>query len=153
MGAYMDNDSAFVEVRQVTDDDAEDISRLCLEGLGYRCDRILVKNRISQLDPEREAVFVAVNNGTVVGFIHVELYHTLYFEPMANILGLSVSGKLRENGIGKLLLVQAENWADEHDITLMRLNTGANRSNAHEFYRHMGYRMEKEQYRFAKRLD
>ena len=142
-----------VEVRPVTVDDAAEICQICCEDLGYQCDKILVTERINQLELEREAVFVAEIDGAVVGFVHVEKYNTLYFEMMANILGLAVSSKYRKKGIGRALLERAEQWAMENDISLMRLNSGKKRSDAHKFYRHLEYGQEKEQYRFIKRLD
>ena len=146
----MEND--FV-VRPVTGNDAADICELCCTDLGYQCDKFLVSERISQLDADKEAVFVAELDGKVVGFIHIHLYTTLYFESMTNILGLAVSSKQRKKGIGKALLERAEEWALEKDISLVRLNSGGTRKGAHEFYRCLGYGMEKEQIRFMKRLE
>lgn len=142
-----------IDIRLVNSDDAEDVCRLCCEDLGYQCDKTLVKERIIQLDPEREAVFVALMDGTVVGFIHIEKYNTLYFETMANILGLAVSSKYRRHGIGKELVARAEKWADENEIALMRLNSGSKRNGAHSFYKHLGYGSAKEQIRLVKRLE
>ena len=116
------------------------------------CDKYLVSERIKQLDMKREAVFVAAIDDKVVGFVHVEDYITLYFETMANILGLAVSSNYRKKGIGKALLEQAEKWAVEKDIALMRLNSGEKRTGAHEFYKRLGYLSEKNQLRFIKRL-
>ncbi|MCR5104335.1 MAG: GNAT family N-acetyltransferase [Eubacterium sp.] len=141
-----------IDVRPVTCDDAAEVCNLCCTDLGYQCDKTLVKERISQLDSGREAVFVAILDGYIVGFIHVEKYNTLYFETMANILGIAVSSKYRKMGVGKALIEQSEEWANENDIALMRLNTGLGRKGAHEFYKHMGYGSEKEQLRFVKRL-
>ena len=142
-----------VTIRTVTRDDAEDVCRICCDDLGYQCDKYLVGERISRLETDREAVFVAVLNGKVVGYIHVEKYNTLYFETMANILGLAVSGKCRKKGIGRALVEQAEKWASENEITLMRLNSGSSRSDAHKFYRQLGYGSEKDQIRFVKRIE
>ena len=50
----MEYESTFPEIRPVAGGDAEDISFLCREGLGYHCDRILVENRIAQLDTPYE---------------------------------------------------------------------------------------------------
>ena len=139
-------------VRPVTTDDAVEVCELCQNDLGYQCDKTLVKERINQLNPEREAVFVAVIDDSVVGFVHIEKYNTLYFETMANILGLAVSSKYRRRGIGKALVEQAEKWAEENDIELMRLNSGSKRIGAHKFYQTLGYLSEKSQMRFIKRL-
>ncbi len=142
-----------ITVRPVTCDDAADVCRICCDDLGYQCDKYLVKERIDQLNTEREAVFVAEFEGTVVGYIHVEKYCTLYFETMANILGLAVSGKCRKKGVGRALVNEAEKWANENEISLMRLNSGVSRSGAREFYKRLGYGSEKEQLRFVKRLE
>ena len=98
----------FIAVRPVTETDAAVVCMICCEDLGYQCDKTLVKLRISQLDTEREAVFVAIFEDRIVGFIHVERYNTLYFETMANILGLAVSSKVRKHGIGKALDVTCQ---------------------------------------------
>lgn len=120
----MEGKKGLVTVRPVTETDAAEVCMICCEDLGYQCDKTLVKLRISQLDTEREAVFVAIFENRIVGFIHVERYNTLYFETMANILGLAVSSKVRKHGIGKALVEKAEDWANENDIALMRLNSG-----------------------------
>lgn len=140
-------------VRTVTGDDAADICELSCTDLGYQCDKFLVSERISQLNDDTEAVFVAELDGKVVGFIHIHLYTTLYFEAMTNILGLAVSSKQRKKGIGKALLERAEEWSLEKEISLVRLNSGGTRKGAHEFYRCLGYGKEKEQIRFMKRLE
>ena len=142
-----------VEVRAVSVEDAEEVCRICCDDLGYQCDKVLVTERINQLELEREAVFIALIDGEVAGFVHVEKYNTLYYEMMANILGLAVSSKYRKRGIGKALLEKAEHWAMANDISLMRLNSGKKRTDAHKFYRRLGYGQDKEQYRFIKRLD
>jgi len=142
-----------VVVRPVIAEDAADICELCCMDLGYQCDKFLVSERISQLEADKEAVFVAVLDEKVVGFIHIEKYTILYFEAMTNILGLAVNSKLRKKGIGRALLERAEKWAVEKDISLVRLNSGITRAGAHKFYRRLGYGMEKEQIRFMKRLE
>ena len=109
----MDKKDTVISIRLVNGDDASQVCAICCDDLGYQCDRALVKERISQLEDEREAVFVAVIDENVVGYIHVEKYNTLYFETMANILGLAVSKRYRKHGVGKALVNQAEKWAVE----------------------------------------
>ena len=52
------------------------------------------------------------------------------------------------------ILVQkdAEDWAKQNHIKMMRLNSGMNRTDAHGFYEHFGYVSEKDQKRFVKTL-
>ena len=139
-------------IRKLAIEDAPAICEISVEGLGYNCDLNLVQRKIQNLDLKREAVFVCELDGKVAGYIHVEHYDTLYFETMANILALSVKKKIQKLGVGKTLLLEAENWAKENGIKMMRLNSGINRTNAHGFYEHLGYVSEKDQKRFIKNL-
>ena len=139
-------------IRKIEIKDADELCKICSEEMGYECDSDLVKSKIEKLDSKREAVFVAEEESQLLGFIHVESYEVLYFESMANILGLAVKKDFQKQGLGKALLLAAENWAEENGIHLMRLNSGVNRTDAHGFYEHLGYVSEKEQKRFVKRL-
>lgn len=139
-------------VRKIAIDDATAICQICSQEMGYECAPALVKSKIEKLDSKRETVFVAEEESRVLGFIHVERYDVLYFESMANILGLAVKKDFQKQGLGKALLLAAENWAQENGIHLMRLNSGINRTDAHGFYEHLGYVSEKEQKRFVKNL-
>ena len=139
-------------IRKIELKDAGELCKICSEEMGYECAPALVKSKIEKLDSKREAVFVAEEESQLLGFIHVERYEVLYFESMANILGLAVKKDFQKQGLGKALLLAAENWAQENGIYLMRLNSGINRTDAHGFYEHLGYVSEKEQKRFLKRL-
>ena len=141
-----------VKIRTISIDDAMEICTICGEDLGYPCDLSLVMEKIKNINADREAIFVALIDDIAVGFIHVEKYDVLYFETMANILGLAVKSEYRNNGIGKKLINEAEKWAVENSIKFMRLNSGISRTDAHGFYRHLGYDHEKEQIRFEKNL-
>ena len=139
-------------IRKIELKDAGELCKICSEEMGYECAPHLVKSKIEKLDLKREAVFVVEEESQLLGFIHVERYEVLYFESMANILGLAVKKDFQKQGLGKALLLAAENWAQENGIYLMRLNSGINRTDAHGFYEHLGYVSEKEQKRFLKRL-
>ena len=141
-----------IKIRAVSVNDADDICAISGEDLGYPCDLSLVKGKIGNINAEREAVFVALADDIVVGYIHVEKYDVLYFETMANILGLAVKAAYQHNGIGRKLVSAAEAWAEENNIKLMRLNSGISRTAAHDFYRHLGYDSDKGQLRFTKKL-
>ena len=141
-----------IKIRKVEENDADAIRDISAEGLGYSCDLALVQKKIAALHASREAVFVAVADNSVIGYIHIERYDVLYFETMANVLGLSVFKDYHKMGIGKALLFAAEDWARQNNIKMMRLNSGMNRTDAHGFYEHFGYVSEKDQKRFVKTL-
>ena len=145
-------DRTKITIREANPEDYVQIHSICENDLGYSCNRELVRKRLITLDKDRECVFVAILNDRVAGFIHVEKYEVLYCEPMTNILGLAVKKEFRRHGAGRELLNAAEIWAKDRGITMVRLNSGKTRTEAHEFYRNIGYGNEKEQLRFIKKL-
>ena len=140
------------EIREINISDAGGIQSISENDLGYECPLSLVEDKIKSLDKKREQVFVAVVNGSIGGFIHVEKYDTLYFETMCNVLGLAVAKDFQKMGLGKNLLTAGENWAKQNGIKCMRVNSGITRVEAHKFYRHLGYESSKEQLRFIKHI-
>lgn len=131
-------------IRRVSIKDYKYITEICRNDLGYVADEMLVKSRIEQLDNSREAVFVAVCDKKAVGFVHCEIFNTLYIQ------GLAVSKEYRRKGLGRELMCSAEEWARQKGINKIRLNSGITRKDAHDFYRSLGYGNEKEQIRFLK---
>ena len=135
---------------------ATDIPQMCSifqKDLGYaECTQEIVEKKFAGLDAKREAVFVAEVQGRLAGVIHIERYDVLYFPSMSNILGLAVSSDFRRQGIGSALLKRAEQWALDHKINTVRLNSGGTRIQAHQFYRAQGYVGDKTQLRFMKYL-
>lgn len=139
-------------IRQAKIEDYKDICKICCDDLGYNCSEELVKERLKGLDKNNERVLVAVYNGKVVGYLHAQIYKTLYFEELINFLGLAVSKEYRNKKAGTKLVNEIENWAKENGIKKVRVNSGFSRKEAHEFYRSLGYNNEKKQIRFLKSL-
>lgn len=139
-------------IREANPSDAPAIARISSEVLGYPCDAKSVQERLEQLDVQQEVVFVAEVDDQVVGYLHAQIYRTLYMDAMVNLLGLAVLETMQQKGIGRALLEDAEQWAMDHGIFWMRLNSGASRTGAHAFYHTMGYTDEKPQIRFFKQL-
>ena len=143
---------ASLKVREAVLEDYKAIAEISRNDLGYLCEDHLVKTRLSLIDSRRECVFVAEYENEVIGYVHVERYDTLYMETLANILGLAVAAQKRRMGVGYLLMSEAESWAKSIGAVGVRLNSGASRTEAHEFYRAIGYNLEKKQIRFLKML-
>ena len=139
-------------IRKANIHDSPAICKISCDGLGYDCTAELVSLRLGSLDNLREIVFVADLGESTVGYVHAEIYNLLYAESMVNILGIAVATAYRKCGIGKALLIAVEEWAKSLEIYTVRLNSGAARSDAHAFYRAMGYNNEKDQIRFIKDL-
>lgn len=139
-------------IRQARIEDYKDIYKICCDDLGYNCSEELVKERLKGLDKNSERVLVAVYNSEVVGYLHAQIYKTLYFEELINFLGLAVSKEYRNKKVGTRLVNEIENWAKENGIKKVRVNSGFSRKEAHEFYRSLGYNNEKKQIRFLKSM-
>lgn len=139
-------------IRQAKIEDYKDICKICCDDLGYNCSEELVKERLKGLDKNSERVLVAVYNSEVVGYLHAQIYKTLYFEELINFLGLAVSKEYRNKKVGTRLVNEIENWAKENGIKKVRVNSGFSRKEAHQFYRSLGYNNEKKQIRFLKSL-
>lgn len=139
-------------VRKMKLADCEEVRKICIEELGYECEKDFIEARVNALEESREAVFVAEADNRIAGFVHVEKYRLLYSEDMANRLGLAVAGDYRRCGFGKELLKEAEQWARKNGMKGIRLNSGMKRTEAHKFYRAMDFLDEKDQKRFIKRL-
>ena len=90
---------------------------------------------------------------TVVGFVHAEVYESLYSFAGLNILGLAVLPEFQGKGIGKELMNYLELNAKNNSIEFIRLNSADYRVEAHKFYENIGYVCDKTQKRFMKRLD
>ena len=77
---------------------------------------------------------------------------TEYVEADAFVVigGLVVDREYRKQGIGRRLLVRAEEWAAQQGCSLVRLWSNVKRVEAHGFYERAGYTNLKTQYSFAK---
>ena len=139
-------------IRRAKISDSLAVSNIAEKDLGYKASPELVEYRIKNLDNSREAVLLEEIDGAVAGFIHIEKYEPVYSESLVNVLGLAVSSDYRRMGVGTRLIKSAEDWAEEHGISQIRLNSGMHRPEAHIFYRSIGFDNERDQKRFLKTI-
>lgn len=142
-----------VVIRTAQMRDADDIVRLTAE-LGYAItsDEACVRlQRIFQRSDQR--FFVAARDGEAIGWLHAAIVE--YFESgaCAVINGLVVDSRCRGEGIGRLLLQQAEQWAQDAGVGIVRVWSSDQRQRAHRFYEREGYRVAKTQLAFVKAVD
>lgn len=141
------------KIRPAAPEDASAITSLC-EQLGYPSEVGEVSARLSHiLGDDEHGVFVAeLDSGQIVGWIHVHIYRLFYAELMAEIAGLVVCQDFRRIGIGKQLLLKAEEWAGSKGSSAVNLRSNIVRKDAHLFYENLGYQKIKTQYTFRKIL-
>lgn len=140
-----------IEIRRALPVDAQRIAVISSKDLGYPCDEELVRTRLEELDQD-EAVFTAVMDGEVIGFVQAELYKLLYQKTSVNILGLAVDESCRKCGAGRMLVQACEQWAKENGCQKVRLNSAVAREESHRFYEHIGFVNTKQQKRFEKKI-
>ena len=140
-------------IRKVEMRDVSDITRLA-GVLGYPISESIVKNNMSRILNDKKQEFLVFDNGNqVVGFIEAETYDAVYSkEIMFNVLGLVVDAQEQGQGIGAQLLSALEENAKARGINVIRLNSGVQRHEAHQFYEHQGYTSNHSQKRFLKFL-
>jgi GNAT superfamily N-acetyltransferase len=134
-------------------EDAEAAARLATQ-LGYPATTDEIRRRLQALSESDDAtVFVAEDpQGGAVGWVHVFGRLLLESDPDAEIGGLVVDERLRGRGIGKALMASAEAWARERGYGVVSLRTNVIRTEAHEFYKALGYEVIKSQLKLRKRL-
>ena len=144
-------------IRNIKLEDAEAVQRLCNISLGYSVSVEIVMRQIQKLSKDVNHHYVYVYKDEVlqkvVGFVHAEVYESLYSYAGLNILGLAVLPEFQGKGIGKELMHHLEVNAKNDSVTFVRLNSADYRVEAHKFYESIGYVCDKTQKRFMKRLD
>ncbi|WP_263410398.1 GNAT family N-acetyltransferase [Terriglobus tenax] len=123
------------------------------EELGYPSTEAIMEARIRRLTASAgHAVFVAEENGIVLGWIDLSVEQHLQSEPRARIGGLVVSEAARGQGIGAMLCRRAEDWGRELGLAKIMLTSRATRERAHAFYERDGYQRVKTSLVFEKTL-
>ena len=144
-------------IRKIKIEDAESVQRLCNISLGYSVSIETVMRQIQKLSEDVNHHYVYVYEDEklqkVVGFVHAEVYESLYSYSGLNILGLAVLPEFQGKGIGKELMYYLEVNAKNDSVLFVRLNSADYRVEAHKFYESIGYVCDKTQKRFIKRLD
>jgi len=144
-------------IRNIKIEDAETIQRICNISLGYSVSIETVMRQIQKLSEDVNHHYVYVYEDEklqkVVGFVHAEVYESLYSYSGLNILGLAVLPEFQGKGIGKELMYYLEVNAKNDSVLFVRLNSADYRVEAHKFYESIGYVCDKTQKRFIKRLD
>jgi len=139
-------------IRDAQVNDAEALAILATQ-LGYPCNASEIVERINPyLDNQEARILVATINGTVVGWISLNLIKHFYTKPFMEISGFVVDEKERRKGIGKALISEAEKWTREKGYAVLRLKTNLKRKEAHIFYENNGFKKVKEQYVYLKEL-
>lgn len=140
-------------IRPASTDDAQAVAELT-DQLGYPTTKRGAYERLEEILPMADhAVYVAeVSEGNITAWVHVHGTHHLQAEPYAELGGLVVGSTHHGSGIGSELVIQAQTWATEKGYRVLRVRTNLVRAGAHEFYKRMGFELNKSQHVFVKSL-
>lgn len=132
-----------VSLRNAVQDDIPFLT-LLMADLGYPTSENQVQTRFDHISGHEDyrTVVAVTENGEVAGMIG--LLKNFYFEHDGSYVrvGALVVGKGFQNrGIGKKLMLEAENWAKEVCANSVLLNSGKRdeRMAAYAFYQKLGY--------------
>lgn len=122
--------------------------------LGYTVSEHDVRRQFAALARQADhAVYVAATpEGTVAGWIHLYIDHSLLHGPLVALGGLVVDEAHRGQGIGRRLMEHAETWGRARDCAAVYLKSNAIRQAAHAFYESLGYQKVKTQYAYYRPL-
>jgi len=141
-----------ISIREARESDYFAIGNLVKKELGYGdIDFNTLIDRLKQMELNGDhTTFVAVDNGQVLGFIGLLKYITYEIDGYVRILAMAVLQGQQNNGIGSELLLRAEQYARQNNITHIMLTSDQKRLKAHAFYEHNGY--IKKSYGFFKNI-
>ena len=135
---------------------ATDVASICKinkEALGYDFSPEETSGQLAKLSQDPHHFLLGFEEPTshdLLGYVHAEVYESLYSKPGFNILALAVLPQTQGKGIGKTLLEGLEQEAEKRGYNFIRLNSADHRTGAHAFYERVGYTCDKMQKRFIK---
>lgn len=140
-------------IRRATLDDAAQLAPLACQ-LGYPSTVEEVAGRLEEiLHDDSHIIFVAqLASSAIVGYIEIFPFRTIGSNPRIEIASFVVDESCRSQGVGRLLLAHSEEWARSHGYRETSLRSNVIRERAHLFYENLGYRVNKTQKSFRKKL-
>ena len=133
--------------------DVASIREINKDALGYDFSPEETASQLAKLSQDPHHFLLGFEEPTshdLLGYVHAEIYESLYSKPGFNILALAVLPQTQGKGIGKTLLHGLEQEAEKRGYKFIRLNSADHRIGAHTFYEKVGYICDKMQKRFLK---
>lgn len=140
-----------VVIREARLADAERLAEL-MQQLGYTIAPAKLADKIADFSKSHsDTVFVAELDDNLAGFISCHLT-PLFHQPGSSgrITSLLVEQSVRNNGIGRRLVAEAESFFISQQCVKFEVTSGLERSETHWFYQTLGYQADN--LRFIKNL-
>ena len=140
-------------LRALKPTDTGSIYEINKEALGYAFSPEDTASQLAKLSQDSHHFLLGYEDSTnhaLLGYVHAEVYESLYSNAGFNILALAVIPQMQGKGIGKALLKGLEQETEKRGYKFIRLNSADHRIGAHAFYEQVGYTCDKLQKRFIK---
>ena len=112
-------------LRDLKTTDVEAICEINKEALGYSFSLEETASQLAKLSQESHHYLLGFEDEAshqLLGYVHAEVYESLYSKPGFNILALAVLPQTQGQGIGKTLLQGLEQEAKKRGYNFIRLN-------------------------------
>ena len=140
-------------LRDLKTTDVATICEINKEALGYAFSSEETASQLARLSKDSHHFLLGYEDDAsheLHGYVHAEVYESLYSKAGFNILALAVLPQRQGKGIGKALLQGLENEAKRRGYEFIRLNSADHRLGAHAFYEKVGYTCDKMQKRLIR---
>ena len=128
-----------ITLRAAVPDDADRIATLFTDE-GYPSGPSDILDRLGRFASAESRVIVADNGGEVLGFIALHAVPRFeHSDRILRIMALVVDAGVRERGIGRLLMEEAERVGTELGAAWSEVTAGHHRPNARRLYEELGY--------------
>lgn len=132
-------DPAAIALRPATLDDAERIASLFTDE-GYPAGPTDIVERLGRFADDDARVIVAEHGGEVLGFVAmVAMPRFEHGDRILRIVALVVDPGVRERGIGRLLMAEAERIGRDVGAAFAEVTAGHHRADARRLYEEIGY--------------
>jgi len=144
-------DRPTITLRLATEADADRIAGLFTDE-GYPSGPSDIVDRLGRFSSEHSRVIVADNGGEVLGFVAVHaLPRFEHSDRILRIMALVVDPGVRERGVGRMLMEEAERLGRDVGAAFAEVTAGHHRPDARRLYEDLGYDASVAAY-FRKRL-
>src|SRR3954454_227505 len=128
-----------ITLRSAAASDAERIAALFTDE-GYPSGPSDIVDRLRRFGSAESRVVVAEHEGEVLGFIAVHAIPRFeHTDRVLRIMALVVDAGVRERGVGRLLMDEAERIGTELEAAFVEVTAGHHRPDAYRLYEELGY--------------
>ena len=128
-----------IALRPATAADAERIAALFTEE-GYPAGASAIEARLGRFDTDDSRVIVADHDGETLGFIALHVVPRFeHDDSFVRIVALVVDSGVRDRGIGRVLMAEAERIGRDRAAAFVEITAGHHRPAARHLYDSLGY--------------